>query len=128
MNFYDYIDAYESIKAEYSDPNYSLNNNNEKLDKNNNKKSLSWKSILFFSILFAFLIFGYYAYDTFLHFFPIHWLFKFMFAIAGLLAILFPFIIQKIKAGYNIDDVKNFMIKKYSRRPHYYQNLNSPIL
>ncbi len=134
MNFYDYIDLYDSLKNENNLENNSeieLKENNEneeeKLDKKK-KKSMSWKSIFFFVILFAILVFGYYFYDTFLYFFPINWVFKFFFAIAGLLAILFPVVINKIKAGYNMDDVKNFMIKKYSRRPHYYQNLNSPIL
>jgi hypothetical protein len=137
MNFYDYIDLYDSLKNENNLENNSEfelkeNNENEEEKKYKNdkkkKKSMSWKSILFFIVLFAILVFGYYFYDTFLYFFPINWIFKFFFAIAGLLAILFPVIINKIKAGYKMDDVKNFMIKKYSRRPHYYQNLNSPIL
>ncbi len=135
MNFYDYIDLYDSLKKE-NEENYNFenelkeNNENEEENKPKNKKKkfMSWKSIFFFIVLFGILIFGYYCYDTFTYFFPIHWIFKFFFAIAGLLAILFPFVIQKIKAGYNMDDVKNFMVKKYSRRPHYYQNLNSPIL
>ncbi len=147
MNFYDYIDLYDSIKNQHNnindndndyddeeqnldDSENELANNLEekKTKKKKNKKRMSWKSILFFIILFGILIFGYYFYDTFLYFFPINWVFKFFFAVAGLMTILFPFVIQKVKTGYNMNDVKNFMVKKYSRRPHYYQNLNSPIL
>ncbi len=131
MNIYDILDTYDSFKTDNNYKDYEElkdeDEREEKEEKRKNKKSMSWKSILFFLIVFGILIFGYYCYDTFLYYFPIHWVFKFFFAIAGLLAILFPMVIQKIKAGYNMDDVKNFMIKKYKRRPHYYQNLNSPI-
>ncbi len=128
MNFYDYMDIYNSMNEENSISQNIDENNEKEIFEENKKKSMSWKSILFFVILFALLIFGYFAYDTFTKYIPINWIFKLFFILGGLLAIFFPVIVKKLKSGYNTNDLKNYMIKKYSRRPHYYQNLNKKII
>lgn len=134
MNIYDYIDLIDEnndyLENSENEEEENINDDDKKKNKNKKKKnkSMSWKSILFFIILFGLLLFGYFAYDTFITYIPINWFFRILFAIGGLLAILFPFIMNKIKSGYSTEELKRSMIKKYSRRPHYYQDLNKPIL
>ena len=138
MSIYDYIDMISDYDNDYLENDKTIvddnNLENDKTivdnDKKNKKKnkSMSWKSILFFIILFGLLLFGYFAYETFTTYIPINWIFRIFFVFGGLLAIFFPFIIKKIKSGYSTEELKLSMIKKYSRRPHYYQNLNKQIL
>lgn len=133
MNFYDSMDLYDSMNEEKRQ-NEENEENDEieyttKSKKSKKKKSkMSWKSILFFIVLFGILIFGYFSYDTFTQYIPINWIFRIIFLIGGLLAVLFPVVMTKIKAGYSTDELKRYMIKKYSSRPHYYQDLNKTVL
>lgn len=76
---------------------------------------MSYKSILFFAVLFGIIIFGYFYYDIFITYFPINICFKFFIVLIGICSIFFPHIIKKLRAGDDIEDIKTFIIKKYSK-------------
>jgi hypothetical protein len=77
---------------------------------------MSIKPFIFFGIIFAIILYGYFNYDSFLTYFPIHILIKCIVLVLGIGAIFAPQIINKLKNGDNIDDIKSFMIKKYGAK------------
>lgn len=76
---------------------------------------MSYKSILFFIIIFGIIIFGYFYYDTFLKYFPINILINSFVVLIGICGIFFPQIIKKLRSGDDIDEIKEFIIKKYGK-------------
>jgi hypothetical protein len=77
---------------------------------------MSIKSILFFALLFGIVIFGYFYYDTFLKYFPINIAINLFVVIVGILGIFFPQIIKKMNNGDDYDEIKDFIINKYSKK------------
>jgi hypothetical protein len=77
---------------------------------------MSYKSIIFFLLLFGLLVFCYFYYDWFLKFFPIHIIINFIVVLIGICGIFFPHIINKLKSGDDLDDIKEYIIKKYQKK------------
>lgn len=77
--------------------------------------NISYKSIIFFMFLFAFITFGYFYYDIFTRYFPINSVIKYFIMFIGICGIFFPHIIKKLREGDDTEDIKAFIIKKYSK-------------
>ena len=77
---------------------------------------MTYKSIIFFSILFGIIIFGYFYYDTFIKYFPINIPIKIFLLILGICGIFFPTIIKKLRDGEDIENIKEYIIKKYKKK------------
>jgi hypothetical protein len=77
---------------------------------------MSIKSILFFVLLFGIVIFGYFYYDIFLKYFPINIVINLFVVIIGIFGIFFPQIIKKMNNGDDYDEIKEFIIDKYSKK------------
>jgi len=77
---------------------------------------MSIKSILFFGLLFIFVLFGYFYYDIFTKYFPIHILINLFVIVIGIFGVFFPEIIRKLNTGYDFNEIKDFVIHKYSKK------------
>jgi hypothetical protein len=77
---------------------------------------ISYKSIIFFSVLFGIIIFGYLYYDIFIKYFPINVPIKFFLLLLGICGIFFPAIIKKLRDGEDIENIKEYIIKKYKKK------------
>lgn len=77
---------------------------------------MSYKSILFFAFLFGLLTFGYFYYDAFLKVCPINIVINFIVVLIGICGVFFPHVINKLKSGDDLDDIKEYIIKKYQKK------------
>lgn len=74
------------------------------------------KPYIFFGIIFAIILVGYFNYDLFIQYIPLGNFIKFFVLILGIGALFFPKIISKLKSGEDYDDIKEFIIEKYSSK------------
>ena len=77
---------------------------------------MSIAPFIIFGIIFGIIIWGYFSYSTFTQYFPIHILIKIIILIIALCSMFAPQLIDKFKEGKNMDEVKEFMIKKYGKK------------
>lgn len=74
------------------------------------------KSYIFFFILFSFFFLFYFYYDKINNFIPLENSFKFIFVIVGIGAVIFPHLSKNINEISNKENLKKFMIKRYSKK------------
>lgn len=74
------------------------------------------KPYIFFGIIFAIILVGYFNYDLFIQYIPLGNFIKFFVLILGIGALFFPQIISKLKSGEDYENIKEFIIEKYSKK------------
>ena len=74
------------------------------------------KPYIFFGIIFAIILVGYFNYDLFIQYIPLGNFIKFFVLILGISALFFPQIISKLKSGEDYENIKEFIIEKYSKK------------
>ena len=77
---------------------------------------MSIKSNIFFLVLFGLIIFGYFYYETFLQYFPINRCIQIFIVVIGISAFFFPSVIQKLRDGEDMDNIKKHIIEKYQKK------------
>jgi hypothetical protein len=74
------------------------------------------KPFIFFGIIFGIILVVYFNYELFSKYIPIGNLIKFFLIILGIGTLFFPQIFSKLRSGEEIDNIKEFIIKKYSKK------------
>jgi len=74
------------------------------------------KPFIFFGIIFAIILVGYFNYNLFIQYIPIGNFIKFFVLILGIGALFFPQIISKLKSGEDYENIKEFIIEKYTKK------------
>jgi len=77
---------------------------------------MSYKSIIFFAVIFGIILFGYFYYETFSKYCPLNIFIKGGILILGICGIFFPQIIKKLRAGEDIENIKEYIIEKYKKK------------